>query len=68
LDKRHSYLSRDDCGEVLYVTHHFTVDELTRLLEAAGFDEISVVTERETSSRRPDEAAYFLYATCRSMQ
>jgi len=53
---------------VLYVTHHFTVDELTSLLEAAEFDEISVVTERETSSRRPDEAAYFLYATCRSKQ
>jgi hypothetical protein len=44
------------------------VDELTSLLEAAGFDEISVVTERETSSRRTDEAAYFLYATCRSKQ
>ena len=50
------------------MTHHFTVDELTSLLEAAGFDEISVATERETSSRRPDEAAYFLYATCRSKQ
>ena len=23
-------------------------------------------TERETSSRRPDEAAFFLYATCRA--
>jgi SAM-dependent methyltransferase len=66
--ERHTYLSRNDRGEVLYVTHHFTVDELTSLLEAAGFDEISVVTERETSSRRPDEAAYFLYATCRSKQ
>ena len=64
--ERHTYLSRNDRGEVLYVTHHFTVDELTSLLEAAGFDEISVVTEKETSSRRPDEAAYFLYATCRS--
>ena len=53
---------------MLYVTHHFTVDELTSLLEAAGFDEICVVTEMETSSRRPDEAAYFLYATCRSKQ
>jgi SAM-dependent methyltransferase len=64
--ERHTYLSRNDRGEVLYVTHHFTVDELTSLLEAAGFDEISVMTEKETSSRRPDEAAYFLYATCRS--
>jgi hypothetical protein len=37
-----------------------------RVLEAAGFGEISVMTEKETSSRRPDEAAFFLYATCRS--
>ena len=64
--ERHSYLSRNDRGEVLYMTHHFTPDELASLLDAAGFDEISVVTEKETSSRRPDEAAYFLYATCRS--
>lgn len=64
--ERHTYLSRNERGEVLYMTHHFTVDELTSLLEAAGFDGISVVTEKETSSRRPDEAALFLYATCRS--
>jgi SAM-dependent methyltransferase len=66
--ERYTYLSRNDSGKVLYMTHHFTVDELTNLLEAAGFVAISVVTERETSSRRPDEAAYFLYATCRSKQ
>ena len=48
------------------MTHHFTPDELTGLLEAAGFAEIQVTTEKETSSRRPDEAAYFLYATCRT--
>lgn len=64
--ERHTYLSRNERGEVLYMTHHFTVDELTSLLEAAGFDGISVVTEKETSSRRPDEAAFFLHATCRS--
>jgi SAM-dependent methyltransferase len=63
--ERHSYLSRDDRGEVLYTTHHFTADELVRLLEAAGFDRIDLTTEQETSSRRPDEAAYFHYATCR---
>jgi 2-polyprenyl-3-methyl-5-hydroxy-6-metoxy-1,4-benzoquinol methylase len=63
--ERHSYLSRNEGGEVLYMTHHFTADELTSLLQAAGFGEISVTTERETSSRRPSEAAYFLYATCR---
>ena len=62
----HSYYSRDVRGEVLYMTHHFTADELVGLLEAAGFGEISVTSERETSSRRPDEAAYFLYATCRA--
>ncbi len=64
--ERHTYLSRDARGEVLYTTHHFTDRELHELLDAAGFDEISVATERETSSRRPDEAAYFLYATCRA--
>ena len=64
--ERHTYLSRNERGEVLYMTHHFTVDELTSLLEAVGFAEIRVVTEKETSSRRPDEAAFFLYATCRS--
>jgi len=64
--ERHTYLSRDARGEVLYMTHHFTPDELTGLLEAAGFAEIRVNAEKETSSRRPDEAASFLYATCRS--
>jgi SAM-dependent methyltransferase len=61
----HSYFSRTDRGDVLYMTHHFTAEELRSLLEAAGFSEVSVTTEKETSSRRPDEAAYFLYATCR---
>lgn len=64
--ERHSYLSRDERGQVLYTTHHFTVDELTSLLEDAGFGAISVASEREASSRRPNEAAYFLYATCRA--
>ena len=56
----------DARGDVLYMTHHFTLDELTGLLEAAGFAEIRMTAEQETSSRRPDEAASFLYATCRS--
>lgn len=64
--ERHSYFSRNERGDILYATHHFTVDELEGLLVAAGFSEISVVTERETSSRRPDEAAFFHYATCRA--
>jgi SAM-dependent methyltransferase len=65
--ERHTYLSRNDRGDVLYLTHHFTAAELASLLEAAGFGEINVTTERETSSRRPTEAAYFLYATCRAL-
>jgi hypothetical protein len=65
--EQHSYLSRNERGEVLYMTHHFTADELVQQLEATGFGEISVTTEKEASSRRPDEAAYFLYATCRSV-
>lgn len=64
--ERHTYLSRDERGDVLYATHHFTPEELTGLLAEAGFSGIDVATEKETSSRRPDEAAYFLYATCRA--
>lgn len=64
--ERHTYLSRNASGEILYMTHHFNERELIDLLESAGFGEISVTTEKETSSRRFDEAAYFLYATCRS--
>jgi len=64
--ERHSYYSRDEHGEILYMTHHFTVDELTDLLEATGFGRIDVTVEREASSRRPSEAAHFLYATCRA--
>ena len=61
----HSYFSRNEEGEVLYMTHHFTGDELEDLLKAAGFGQIEVRLEREASSRRPEEAAFFLYATCR---
>lgn len=63
--ERHSYLSRDEHGVVLYMTHHFEVDELAGLLEGAGFVAVDVRTERESSSRRPDEAAFFHYVTCR---
>jgi SAM-dependent methyltransferase len=63
--ERYSYLSRDQQGEVLYMTHHFTVEEFVGQLQAAGFEEIAVTTEREASSRRPDEAAFFHYVTCR---
>jgi len=64
--ERHSYLSRDERGGILYMTHHFTADELSSLLAEAGFGRISVTTERETSSRRPNEAAFFHHVTCRA--
>jgi len=63
--ERHSYFSRDERGEILYTTHHFTADELTGLLETTGFGRIEMTVEREASSRRPEEAAHFLYAMCR---
>ena len=62
----HTYFSRNADGRVLYATHHFTSDELASLLKRQGFSCITVTTELEASSRRPDEAAYFLYATCRN--
>lgn len=65
--ERNSYLSRHEGGEVLYMTHHFTADEITNLLEQADFGQIDVTTEQEVSSRRPDQAASFLYVTCRRM-
>lgn len=61
---KHSYYSRDDTTDtVLYVTHHFTTSELESLLREAGFGTIRIDQKRETSSRRPDQQAYFLYAT-----
>ena len=61
----YSYFSRDEKGTILYTTHHFSAEELVALLEAAGYAEIRVTTEREASSRRPDEAAFFHDVTCR---
>ena len=58
-----TYFSRDEAGRILYATHHFTEEELAALMVAAGFGQVAVVAEREASSRRPDEAAIFLYAT-----
>lgn len=60
-----TYYSRDDAGRILYATHHFAADELAALLTAAGFGQLAVAEEREASSRRPEEAAIFLYATAR---
>jgi hypothetical protein len=59
----HSYFSRDTEGKVLYMTHHFTTEELEALLERVGFQEIRIQKHKEASSRRPTEVAYFLYAT-----
>ena len=61
----YSYYSRDEKGTILYTTHHFSAEELVALLEGAGFVEVHIETEREASSRRPDEAAFFHYVTCR---
>lgn len=60
-----SYFSRSANGEILYMTHHFTDTELSAMLDRAGFAEIHIETEREASSRRPEEAALFHYVTCR---
>jgi SAM-dependent methyltransferase len=55
----------NDGDDILYMTHHFTVNELKELLmQAGGFreDQITIQQHKEASSRRPNEAAYFLYA------
>ena len=59
----HSYYSRDESSQILYITHHFTANELESLLSEAGFGQIRIEQKKETSSRRPEELAYFLYAT-----
>ena len=64
IGEEHSYYSRESSsGSILYTTHHFTVPELETLLQAVGFCDIQIDQYKESSSRRPDEAAYFLYAT-----
>ncbi len=63
--ERHTYCSRDATGNVLYRTHHFTEDELRDLLESAGFMDVVIERKKESSSRRPGEAAFFLYAFSR---
>ncbi|QSA96508.1 bifunctional 2-polyprenyl-6-hydroxyphenol methylase/3-demethylubiquinol 3-O-methyltransferase UbiG [Methylococcus sp. EFPC2] len=63
--ERHTYLSRDTGGNALYRTHHFTRDELTALLRAAGFVAVEIAETLEASSRRPDQRARFFYGFCR---
>jgi len=63
--ERYSYFSRDSDGNILYMTHHFTGPELSALLGTTGFELTRLSSKTESSSRRPDEAAHFLYAVCR---
>lgn len=58
-----TYLSRDEGGNVLYRTHHFERHEVLALLAGAGFSGIEVDEKIESSSRRADQRARFLYAT-----
>jgi SAM-dependent methyltransferase len=59
--EQHTYYSRDERGAALYRTHHFTFEELSALVRGAGFVLVSMNKEREVSSRRSDQAAWFLY-------
>jgi len=58
-----TYYSRDRSGEILYATHHFSMAELDSALTAAGLTGVAISAVSESSSRRPDERAIFLYAT-----
>lgn len=59
--EEHSYISRDESGGALYRTHHFTFGELSALVKESGFELVAMNKEREASSRRPDQAAWFIY-------
>ena len=61
--ERHTYFSRDSAGNVLYRTHHFEEDELEELLVTAGFEAVEILKKCEASSRRPEETAFFFYAS-----
>ena len=63
--ERYTYFSRDADGNILYTTHHFTGPELSALILGAGLELTRLSSKTESSSRRPDEAAHFLYALCR---
>ncbi|MBI2875756.1 MAG: class I SAM-dependent methyltransferase [Candidatus Tectomicrobia bacterium] len=64
--ERYSYLSRDpETGRILYLTHHFSQGELEGLLQE-DFDMEVLRQEKEASSRRPTEPAYFFYIIARS--
>ena len=61
-----TYFSRDEHGNRLYLTHHFSEEELKHLLDDCGFATVQMTRRREYSSRRPDQPAWFLYTTCRA--
>lgn len=66
--EKHTYFSRDEkTGAVMYVTHHFETDELAELLRESGFCVKQMAKEKEVSSRRKDQAAYFLYCVCEAV-
>lgn len=58
-----TYYSRDESGRILYTTHHFSTAELEAGMVAAGLTQVTIVPVLESSSRRPQERAVFLYAT-----
>jgi ubiquinone/menaquinone biosynthesis C-methylase UbiE len=60
--EKYTYFSRDpESNKILYQTHHFSVDEITNLLQEAGFSRIELQDVIETSSRRSDQQARFFY-------
>jgi hypothetical protein len=64
--EQNTYFSRNANGDVLYTTHHFTEDELQKLILSTGcFEIVSFETKMETSSRRPNEAARFFYVVAK---
>lgn len=56
-----TYFSRRGDGKVLYMTHHFTEQSLSDLLNECGFTVVSFSVDEEASSRRPEEKAFFFY-------
>ena len=62
--EKRTYYSRNDQGEILYTTHHFQETEIKDLIETCGFHIQSFIIEKEVSSRRKDQAAYFYYIIC----
>lgn len=63
--EKYSYFSEDpETGRILYMTHHFSQEELEELLKK-DFDIEMLDKKKEVSSRRPNEPAYFFYVIAR---